>query len=164
MRYCLLFLSAVFLLVSCEKTKTPETKQDTLRDGKWWVDTMAIVYHIPYRDTDSVYGIGKSTLPDCRLDDRIIFREGTSGVHVTNEEKCAAELEEYEFTWGITENDTKMYFYNMKSILGDDVNATLKEFTDNKFVIVYERYKHENQGDDKWRIDTSEYTVTFVKK
>ena len=165
MKYCLLFLSAVILLASCEKTKSPVTKQDKLRDGKWWVDTTVMAYYKPYSDTDSVYGIGKSSLPDCKLDDRIIFRESTNGAHVTEKEKCGAELEEYGFTWGILENDTKMYFYGASSFLAeDDINAELKEFADDKFVIVYYRFKYRQDPGEALMRDTTKYTVTFIKK
>lgn len=165
MKYCLLFLSAVVFLVSCEKTEAPKSKQDKLRDGKWWLDTTVIAYYKPYSDTDSVYGIGNASVPDCKKDDRIVFREATAGAHLTNKERCGAELDEYGFTWSIFENDTKMYLYGVGSFMGqDNINANLIDFADDRFVIEYFTYYYrENPGSELAR-DTTKHTATFIKK
>jgi hypothetical protein len=158
MRYCLLFLAATIFLFSCKETEVPKSKSEILREGKWWIDTTVVAFHKPLSDTDSVYGFKPI---DCRKDDRLAFRTAGEGGHTTNKERCGAELDEYAFTWGILENDTKMYLYNVESFLGEDVNAKLKEFTDSKFVIVYDRYVI--REDTTFHVDTSEYTVTFKK-
>lgn len=165
MRYCLLFLFTVVTFSACEKTESPKSKQDVLRGGKWWVDNVSVAYHKPMQDADSVYRINTIDLPECYHDNRIVFRDGTQGGHTTGEEKCGAELDEYQFTWGITESDTKIYFYGAASFLSqDNVNAKLKEIADDRFVIVYDSYRYlEGTGNDMIR-DTSEYTVTFIRK
>lgn len=160
MRYCLLFLLALSVFASCTKTETPESKEDMLRAGKWWIESGTKVTHKPYPEKDDTAAM---EMPECKNDDRLVFRDGTAGGHTTGGEKCGPELDEYAFTWGLTDNDTKMYLYDVLSFMGqEDVNAKVKEFSGSKFVIVYDSYAYSQ--DNGFKTDTTTHTITFRKK
>jgi hypothetical protein len=170
MRYCLLFIYAAVVFASCGKElKVPPSRQNILMGEndkaphKWKVDTMTLTYAL-YNVTlgmryDTTIPV-KNTM-DCHRDDTIKFRKNMEGAHLTGSNKCGAQLTEYQFAWGITEQDTKMYLYDAGSFLDtNDINATIKEFSDSKFTIVYDRYKVYPSTNTK---DTLHYMVRFIK-
>lgn len=157
MRYCLFLLSLSLVLFSCEKTESPESKQDILRDGKWAIDRITRT-HYATLTTDTI------PMQDCQKDNRIVFRAGHDGAHTTGGEKCGAELEEYGFTWGLTDADTKMYIYNAESFLAEkDVNATLEELTNVTLRIKFPQYLVTLE-DTGYHTDTTMYFVTLKKR
>jgi hypothetical protein len=147
MKYCLLVLSVLVAFASCKKVETPLSKQEKLRETSWKIDSCFITY-LSSKGIDSASkGIWSEqwngdkyiyVRPDCLYDDYFKFQDNNSGTHVTGSYKCGvSETDNIDFTWGIYQADTKMYIYGMYAIFGQDVNADLTYFDDEKFTIVY---------------------------
>lgn len=169
MRYSLLILS-VLLVVSCTK-KGEETKsrQEILRESKWNFDTGSrhMIWikdgtAVPV-DVNQVVPIGRTA---CNADDFLEFREGYLGAHLTGEVPCSInETSEIQFTWGLTDNSTKMYIYDAHEYFRQDVNADILEFYNDRFTIRYYELKDKlisnGAGNNVWVQDTTIYTMTF---
>jgi hypothetical protein len=165
MKYCLLFVAALFVLGSCEKVDVPVSKAQMLRDNRWKVSDMKLTY-LTSTGGDS---LSESTiklppdfkLPDCILDDYLQFRENHDGSHIPGPDKCkTGESDDIYFEWGLTENDTKIYLYGMESLFGRDIDGDVVEITDSKFTFSYFATKM-NSANEPEKVKMTAY---FVKK
>lgn len=169
MRISLLILS-VLLVVSCtKKGEDAKSRQEILRESKWQFDTGSrhMIWiqdglSVPV-NVDQVVPIGRTV---CNIDDRLEFREGYKGAHLTGELICSVnETAEIEFTWGITDNDRKMYIYDAHEFFAMDVNAEFVEFYNNRFTIRYydvtDKQIDNGNGTKTWVQDSTIYTMTF---
>lgn len=172
MKYCLLIVSALLLMTSCDKEpETTKSKQDILRADTWTLDT-GFVQKKWKMDDDAVPAdidiVESYPEPACREDDQLAFRDGYEGAHIPGEVTCSInETSEIEFRWGLTDNDTRMFIYDAREYFGADVNAKIVHFYDDKFVIEYSTYldKHISFAgkESYWVRDTTIYTMTFKK-
>jgi hypothetical protein len=147
MKYCLFVLSVLVAFASCKKVETPLSKQEKLRAISWRIDSTYIVYLSAKGDDSASRGTWPEQFidgnyvyprPDCLFDDYFKFQTNNTGTHVTGPNKCGvSETDNIDFTWGIYQADTKMYIYGMYAIFGQDVNADLTSFEDEKFTITY---------------------------
>ncbi|MBZ0097887.1 MAG: hypothetical protein K8F30_02325, partial [Taibaiella sp.] len=88
------------------------------------------------------------------------------GAHLTGELPCSInETSEVQFTWGLTDNSTKMYIYDAHEYFRQDVNADILEFYNDRFTIRYYELKDKQisngAGNNVWVQDTTIYTMTF---
>lgn len=167
MKYCLLFLSAIFIIASCKKTEVPASKQDVLRGSggtTWRMDTATITYRLPAGNDTTTSAWGNQQRPTCKFDDFLIFRDGNIGALNTGDLKCPnGETQEIATKWGITDNDTKMYIYDAGDMFfGADVNAELADFSDSKFILKFPLYNV--TFNNQFIVDTVHYTVTMKKR
>jgi hypothetical protein len=143
MKYYLSALTLLVLLVAaCEKVETPKSKEDELRDGKW---VLAKSFEKTYKKypTDTILttdSIKLETLPDCKKDDFLQFRDGVNGALNTGAKKCPqGETSEIPITWGFLDNYTRMYIYDAGDMFldNDDINADVVELTGSNITIRY---------------------------
>lgn len=185
MKYCFLILSALFVFSSCEKVEDPRSYEDILRDGKWRMELDAehgLLVERPetanplnIKLVDTIYAISSATnkmlndttyirgvYPDCQGDDYLVFREGIIGALNTGALKCPqGEVAEIEIQWGFLNNYTQMYVYNALTMFRTtDVQADIKEFSEDKFTITYRTIDNLTDIPKK---DTVYYTATFKK-
>jgi hypothetical protein len=176
MKYCLLFLSTVFIMISaCKKVDTPKSDEELLRQSNWKLDTATVSYPL-YKTISDYYPAGydtifawKDTMPDCKKDDYLVFRENHEGGLKTGENKCPnGEVEEIGFTWGLTDQSSKVYIYGegaKNMFFGyENINAKVKEMTDSKLVFTFDVQKYVVPAQGVFRYDTLSYTVTLKKK
>ncbi|MBL7682201.1 MAG: hypothetical protein JNK00_02480 [Flavipsychrobacter sp.] len=165
MKYCLLILSSLFFIASCSKVEVPLSKQEKLRESEWRVDTATITYLTTAGADSLMFGAWGSDpeykKPDCVKDDYLKFRANFDGSHITGPDKCnVSESNDIEFTWGITENDTRMYMYGLYALLGQDATGDLVDFRDDQFVFAFPKKIKSGTGDTI----TVKYSVKFKKK
>jgi len=158
MKYCVLFLSALFLLASCDKVEQEDSKEDALRDGRWKMAS----WSKKYRDADGKEKVDNAleSVQECRKDDYLIFKKSFQGELNTGENKCPqGEANEITFNWGLSNDDKEMYIYNALEMFNQDVNAEVINFGNTSFTI---RYLDIQQTSALTR-DTITYTATFRK-
>ena len=160
MKYCLLVLSALALFASCKKVDTPQSIQEQMRVGTWYIDTSSKTYAIlpGQYETIPYYIQGE----DCKKDDYFIFRDNNDGAINTAKEKCVeGQTDEIAIKWGVTDANTKMYIYNAGSLLNgdDDVNAELLNFNGSSFAIRFKQYVTSAQPAPS--VDTTTFWVHF---
>lgn len=172
MKYFLLALSAICIITSCKKTETPMSQAQKLEASQWVPVTLNITY-LSYTGGDSLTNPvwekvstvdptkGQDTRPECIKDDYLKFKMYNQGDHITGGTKCSDnETDDIEFSWGLSDNDKKMYIYGLFSLLKQDANGLLQDQTDDKFVFAYPgQVKDADQKDI-----TVRYTMTFNKK
>lgn len=137
MKYCLLLFAGLLIISSCTKTEEPQSKEDILRDGKWY---MSQIWKKKRVDTTYITDTVKlENYPKCREDDYLDFGDNNNGILFSGEQKCSNSLDEVNFRWGISDNDTKMYIYNAGPMFEgyNDLSGKLKDFTSNSFKVEY---------------------------
>ncbi len=158
MRYFFLIVITLFVFSACDKVEVPASKQESLRAGRWKLDT---TFTKKYNPAEAMYKYEGVTKQECQVDDYLLFRENFDGVHIPGENRCdASETAEMPFRWGLTDNDTKMYIYDGKSFFSQDINADVVEMTDGEFTITYNQYTTVTNDP---RVDTVMYTMIFKK-
>lgn len=171
MKYTLLVLTAVIVIVGCKKLEVPDSKEDMLRASEWVLDT-GYVRTIKKADGGSVPAdidaTGPYVKPECRTDDKLVFREVNEGAHIPGEMRCSInETAELQFTWGIIDAGKGMYIYDAKEFFGTDVNAEIIEFYEDRFGIRFSEYTDKavsvNSNTQYWTRDTTIYTMFFKK-
>jgi hypothetical protein len=138
MKYCLLSLSLLILLVSCQKTSdTTSTREDDLRNGKWKLVKMSVVYKVNYPvPHDSTLPV---TITSCKEDDFLTFGPGFNGGINSGSSKCSpADPDITPFSWEPVNNDNGLNIYGAATMFGSNtINATLKNFTPGSFTLSY---------------------------
>lgn len=174
MRYSLLILSVLLITASCTKVEVPDSKQEILKASRWQARNMIVTSKVKADGTTTTENQVTTTttsfdqMPECRKDDVFVFRDNNLGAHVTGELTCTInETSEIQFTWGIFEDDTKMYIYDAKEFFGQDVNADLLEFYDDKFTIRFYEYNDKRATfpdvPTYWVRDTTETIIEFQR-
>lgn len=183
-------LSAVFLLIACEKVETPLSMEEQLREGKWRLDlssTTGILKQLPPsleepQRVDTLYTIVeydndgnlipdamldetvyvRHSIPECKGDDYLVFRTHGRGALVTGEAKCGGETEEVEIQYGLRHNDSHMYIYYAGDMfLGhDDLEAEVLEYGEGRLRLKYRIIRNLPTIPLK---DTVYYTATLLR-
>lgn len=147
MKYCLLIVFTLLTIASCKKVEVPQSKQEKMRASEWRIDTIMVTY-LTSGGADSevqggwkrfVNGVETFDKPDCIKDDYIKFKENHDGSHVTGPDKCSNEGNEVDFTWGLMDADSKIYFYGLYNLFTQDVNADMVYFQDDQFAFAFRK-------------------------
>lgn len=156
MKYCLLIVFSLLTVISCKKVEVPQSKQEKMRASDWRVDTIMITYLTSTGADSEVQGGWKRIengvetydKPNCIKDDYIKFKQNFSGSHITGPDKCLSnEANEIDFTWGLTEADTKIYVYGLYNLFTQDVNADMLYFQDDEFAFTFHKKIPKNATD-----------------
>jgi hypothetical protein len=182
MKYCLLTLSLLFVLASCNKpgNSTPD-RENMLRQGKWKMTDMAHTYLLFKPGVPPVDTVVHDTLKECDRDDYLVFGPGFNGTINSGATKCIpnAEPDQINFRWQPNNNDTGITlfganafgaadtsFHYIASVPGampvftDPYTATFKSFSQS--VIVLDVYTTYTDPLDNKKVDTSFWDYTFV--
>jgi len=161
MKYILLSLSLLLMMTSCQKTSDPSpTREDNLRDGRWEISKIAVVYKTTYPTVaeSTTY----DTLSSCHQDDFLTFGPGFNGGINSGSSKCSpADPDIIPFTWETTNNSSGLNIYGGAAIFGTNtVNAILKNFTPRSFTLSY--YTTMSNHLNASKTDTITYSFYFT--
>lgn len=161
MKYFLLSLSMLFLLASCQKTSDPSsTREDYLRNGKWKISKIAIVFKVNYPVPHDSTIVG--SVVSCKQDDFLTFGPGFNGGINSGSNKCSpADPDITPFSWEPVNNDNGLNIYGAATMFGSNtINATLKNFTPGSFTLSY--YTTMQDPITATQTDTITYNVNMI--
>ena len=156
----LLALSFTILAVSCAKDpeNTP-AEENKLLGGSWKRTAHLLTFRQPNGTDTTQDTFAHSTI--CVRDNTLEFDSLLTGTQNLGGNKCSGgEADETRFSWSLTDNSTKLGLYNVFETFGrTNINATLKEFTASKMVLLYKTYDTLQNGQP----DTLGHEDTFSK-